>query len=220
MNHMKLCLDAVIFDFDGTLAKLNIDFPRMQKSLIELIERHGIVTHDMAHLFSLEMIEAGRIQIVENYPEREPSYLKEAHALIAELEMEGARNGVLMEGTREMLQELKKRNIKTGIVTRNCQSAITHVFPDLFTYFDAVVTRENTPHVKPHPEHLRLALKKINAGAESASMIGDHPMDIKIGQDVGTITIGVLTGASDIHSLIQAKADIILEKAVDLLNVI
>jgi phosphoglycolate phosphatase len=51
-------------------------------------------------------------------------------------------------------------------------------------------------------------------------MIGDHPMDIKIGRDVGVLTIGVLTGTSSRDDLVQAGTDLILEKAADLVEFI
>ncbi len=38
---MKRDLKAIIFDFDGTLAKLNIDFHLMRKTLIDLISSYA-----------------------------------------------------------------------------------------------------------------------------------------------------------------------------------
>jgi phosphoglycolate phosphatase len=220
MNNEKLSLKAAVFDFDGTLATLNIDFPQMRKSVVELIDSYGIPSTGIKHFFVLEMIEAGKLFISGHFPAKLSMFIEQANELIESIEMEAARNGNLIDGTRDMLQELKKRKIKTGIVSRNCQAAVLQVFPDISVYFDSVMTRDKTPFVKPHPEHLRLILKALEVETESASMIGDHPMDIKLGRDVGTHTIGVLTGVSDIDDLIQAKADLILQKAADLVDVI
>ena len=220
MNNHKLSLKAVVFDFDGTLAKLNIDFPQMQKSVIELIDSYRVPLNGIRHLFVLEMIEAGKDWILKKSPSEVSVYIKQAYGLIEYIEVEAAKNSKLIDGTREMLQELKYRKIKLGIVTRNCEVAIFRVFPDIHEYFDSVITREQTSHVKPHPEHLRLTLKTLHVEPEFASMVGDHAMDIKIGRDVGTLTIGVLTGASSMNDLIQAEADIILQKAADLLDVV
>jgi phosphoglycolate phosphatase len=44
-------------------------------------------------------------------------------------------------------------------------------------------------------------------------MVGDHPMDIRIGRDVGAYTIGVLTGYSKADPLLEAGADLIIERA-------
>jgi phosphoglycolate phosphatase len=220
MNNSNRSLKAIVFDFDGTLAKLNIDFPQMRKSVIELIESYGVPLNGIIHLFVLEMIGAGKDLISKESSAEVSVYIKQAYELIEYIEMEAAKNSKLIDGTREMLQELKNRKIKMGIVTRNCRAAILRVFPDIYEYFDSVITREQTSHVKPHPEHLRLIIKTLHVEPELASMVGDHPMDIKIGRDVGTLTIGVLTGASSMNDLIQAEADIILQKAADLLDVV
>lgn len=220
MNNARLSLDAVVFDFDGTLAKLNIDFLQMRKAVLRLINSFGISTDGIRDLFVLEMIEAGRIAMSQNKPGQESSYRRQTADLIEHIEIEAAKKGNLFDGTREMLHELKSRKIKTGLVTRNCQSAINHVFPDIFTYFDSVLTRDQVLLVKPHREHLLLTLQELQAAPECTSMVGDHPMDIKIGHDVGVLTIGVLTGASSRQELVQAKADLILERAPDLLDII
>jgi len=220
VNDSRLSLSAVVFDFDGTLAKLNIDFHLMRKSVVELIESYDISPHVLENLFALEMIEAGRNLISQKNPKRVSAYVRRMNELIENIELEAAKSGMLFSGTREMLQELKKRKIKAGVVTRNCRSAISLVFPDISDYFEAIVTREQTPLVKPHPEHLRLALKKLHVLPVSSAMIGDHPMDISIGRNVGTLTIGVLTGSSTLNDLVHAGADLILQKASDLLDVI
>jgi len=220
LNNARLSLDAVVFDFDGTLAKLNIDFLQMRIAVISLINSFGVSTDSIKALFVLEMIEAGRRLISQNNPKQESSYHRLANDLIEHIEIEAAKKGNLLDGTREMLDELKSRKIKTGVVTRNCQSAVNHVFPDIFTYFDAVLTRDHTPLVKPHPEHLRLTLHELQVAPECTSMVGDHPMDIKIGRDVGVLTMGVLTGASSLKDLIHAKADLILGRAPDILDII
>lgn len=220
MNDSKINRDAVVFDFDGTLATLNIDFVLMRKSVMELIENYGVSSNHLGHLFVLEMIEAGRSLILNNFPLRASDFIHQANAVIEHIEVEAAKNGHLIDGTKEMLTELKERKIKTGVVTRNCRAAINQVFPDIIAYFDSIVTREQTPHVKPHPEHLRLTLKRMQVKPESAVMVGDHPMDIKIGQDVGLFTIGVLTGASSERDLVLAKADVILKKAAYVVNVL
>ena len=37
INHAVV--DTIIFDFDGTLAKLNINFDQMRRAIIELVSR-------------------------------------------------------------------------------------------------------------------------------------------------------------------------------------
>ena len=209
-------LKAVLFDFDGTLAKLNVDFIRMRRAVLDLMGDYCAPPDAMGDLYVLEMIEAGRCLISERYPGREGEFFTRAHELISAIETEGAREGTLFAGTEEMLRELRRRHIKTGVVTRNCRAAVTQLFPDIDSRCDAVITRECAARVKPHPDHLLTALGSLDTDPKFAAMVGDHPMDITVGRDVGAYTVGVLTGWSEAVSLRQAGADLIIEKAPDI----
>ncbi|PKN60027.1 MAG: haloacid dehalogenase, partial [Deltaproteobacteria bacterium HGW-Deltaproteobacteria-11] len=74
--------------------------------------------------------------------------------------------------------------------------------------------------VKPHPGHLLMMLEKLGVAAGQAAMVGDHPMDMKIGKDACVCTIGVLTGYSRREELEQAGADLVLDAATDILAVL
>ncbi|HYA13312.1 MAG TPA: HAD family hydrolase [Syntrophales bacterium] len=211
---------AIIFDFDGTLAKLNINFTQMRNSVMNLIGSYRVPVNGLTSLFVLEMIDAAEALISHNCPGKEKKFIQQANELITNIEIESAKKGELIDGTRNMLIELKKRNIKVGVVTRNCELAVTHIFPDILKHCDTVITREMIPNVKPHPEHLIAALRLLGVAPEFSSMVGDHPMDIKIGKDVGTLTIGVLSGYSTANDLLEAGADIIINKAADIPSVL
>jgi phosphoglycolate phosphatase len=213
-------IHAVIFDFDGTLAKLNIDFPLMRQAIRDLIGDYGIPMNGLSDLYVLEMIKAAQKLISEMHPSKEESFVGQAIALITKIEIEAAKKGNLISGTRDMLAALKKREIKAGVVTRNCREAVSTAFPDIFDYCNTVITREMTLNVKPHPEHLLVALQSLGVAPGSSSMVGDHPMDIKIGKHAGTLTIGVLTGYSTYDELTRAGADIIIDKAADIIDIL
>ena len=213
-------IQAVVFDFDGTLAKLNIEFPLMRKAILDLIGIYGIPINGLANMYVLETINAALGLILERNPGKEEDFLEQALGLVKAIEVEAAKKSELIDGTKDMLAELRRRNIKAGVVTRNCKAAVTTVFPDILNYCDSVITREMTRNVKPHPEHLTVALRSLGAAPESSFMVGDHPMDIKIGKDAGILTIGVLTGYSTSDELLEAGADFIVSKAADIIGVL
>jgi len=213
-------IHAVFFDFDGTLAKLNIDFALIRQAVLDLAGAYGAPLDGMTKLYVLEMIKAAQDLISKIHPKKEEAFLAQAVALITKIEIEAAKKGELIAGTRDMLAELKRRNIKAGVVTRNCKAAVMTVFPDILNYCDTLVTREMTRNVKPHPEHLTVALRSLGAAPESSFMVGDHPMDIKIGRDAGILTIGVLSGYSTSDELLKAGADFIVSKAADIIGVL
>ena len=211
-------LKAVLFDFDGTLAELNVDFTRMRRAVLDLMADYCPPPEMMEELYVLEMIEAGRDFISEHCPGREDHFFARAHELISTIETEGAREGGLLPGTEDLFYELRERDIKTGVVTRNCRGAVMELFPGIDSRCDAVITREGTPRVKPHPDHLLTALGLMETNPLSTAMVGDHPMDISVGKEVGAYTVGVLTGYAAADPLRQAGADLIIERAPDIIR--
>ena len=209
-------IEAVLFDFDGTLAVINIDFPLMRRSILEIILSYGIEADGLAELFVLEMIEAGRVRIVQRDPGLEEVYLKRASALVRDMELAGARRGELFSGVRQMLSALKSSGTQTGVVTRNCLDAVMEIFPDINDFCGIVVSREMAENVKPHPGHLMTALQRLQVSPAMAAMVGDHPMDVQSGKKAGVFTIGVLTGYADRAALSAAGADLIIDSAVEL----
>ena len=209
-------IEAVIFDFDGTLAKLNIDFSFMRKTVLDLTAGYNVPMDGLSKLFVLEMIEAGGELISIHNPGSEGGYTEKANKLISNIEIEAAKKGELLDGIRRMLGDLETRNIKAGVVTRNCQEAVREIFPDIDSFCKAVITREFADNVKPHPEHLRITLEKLGTTPEHSVMVGDHPMDISVGKKMGTYTVGVLTGYSGADVLHEAGADLIIESAAEI----
>ncbi len=213
-------IDTFVFDFDGTLAKLNIDFPAMRDKIPDLLRSYNVDPDGLGNLFVLEMIEAGGQMIAKQRPDKAAEFIERANAVIYDIEMNGAREGTLFNGIDDMLQSLTDRKKKIGVVTRNCLDAVRELYPGIDSFCDTVVTRELTNRPKPHPEHLEIALDKLETTPENAVMIGDHPMDISVGKSVGTSTIGVLTGHSDEALMREAGADYILGKVTDILSLI
>lgn len=220
MTYNKVALTAIVFDFDGTLAELNIDFPLMRTRILDLIISFGVRPDGLEDLFALEMVAEGGKLIARAHPGQESEFIRKANDLIRSIELEGARRGRLFEGVEDMLVDLRNRNIKVGIVTRNCYDAVTCLYPGLEKYCHAFITRESTARVKPDPEQLHMALAAMDATPYRSAMVGDHPMDISVGKNVGTYTIGVLTGYAHEALLRDAGADYILKTATDIITLI
>ena len=212
-------IEAVIFDFDGTLAELHIDFVKMRSALTDLLHNHDLSPHDFDHLYILEMIEEVSRRISESSPERSNSFRKDAMVLIENMEMEAADRSSLFAGVKEMLLDIRKKGISTGIVTRNCHRSVLTVFPDFGQYVDALISREMTNHVKPDPRHLQEILSLLSIPAERTLMVGDHPIDIQIGRELGTFTAAVLTGTGNHEDLKRSSPDFLLQSVLDIRNI-
>jgi len=208
---------AVIFDFDGTLAELNIDFARMRQAVLKLIDEEGVLSEDLASLYVLEMIEAAAERLAATAPGRQSIFQERAIEIIRGIEMEAASRGRLLPGTLPLLEGIRRSGRKSAVVTRNCRSAVLRVFPQIGVYCDLLLTRDDVPRVKPAPDHLIRSMLTLETAPRNSAVVGDHPMDMRMGKNAGTWAVGVLSGHSTEQDLRRAGADLVLSTAADLI---
>jgi len=213
-------IDTVIFDFDGTLAKLNIDFEYMRQAIAELISRYGLEHQSLQHKYVLEIIGEADAILRNHSPQESQSFTEEAYHIIEHIEVEAAHKGELFVETKKLLTTLRQKSIHSGIITRNCAHAVYTVFPDISSYCTVVVCRDDVKHVKPHPEQINLALSRLGSSAGRSLMIGDHPLDIETGYNAGTLTAGVLTGHFSEDDFLKAGANLVLPQASDIISLL
>ena len=206
LQHIK----AIIFDFDGTLAVLNIDFPLMRERIISLIRHFGIEERAIRERYLLEIIDEVYPMIREKDSSGAEEFYDRAHQILHEVELKAAEEGSLIPGAGGTLRTLRLWGIKVGIVTRNCEEAVRRVFPDIDDYCDVFISRDSVDKVKPHPDHLNSMLGALKVSGEEAVMVGDHIIDIQAGKKVGMKTVGVLTGRINREEFEKAGADYIL----------
>jgi len=211
---------AVVFDFDGTLAVLNIDFSSMRERVFELMSKYGVDERLIEERYLLEIID----EVVQILNQKNNStadrFYQEAHQILHKIELKAAEEGRLLPGVEGVLESLREKGLKVGIVTRNCEEAVRKVFPHIKEYCDVFVSRDSIKKVKPHPEHLTWVMKALRVSGEEVVMVGDHPIDIQAGKRVGMRTVGVLTGRTKREEFEKAGADYILRDASEVCSLL
>ncbi|UCC65463.1 MAG: HAD family phosphatase, partial [Anaerolineae bacterium] len=145
-------LDAVIFDLDGTLVQLTIDFDQMRTAVLEIVACYGVAMDARQQgLLTLELIADVTAGMVRRSPERAARFKAEANGAIEAIEVEAARRADLLPGVPELLLWLREQGLKLGIITRNCRTAAGKVLDSLGLLIDVVLTRDDVPAVKPDP---------------------------------------------------------------------
>jgi phosphoglycolate phosphatase len=216
LHHIK----AIIFDFDGTLAVLNIDFNAMREQVFELMRHFNVEEKLITERYLLEIIDEVYFILLEKNPSGAEKFYQKAHQILYEVELRAAGKGRLIPGVERMLKLIKGTGIKVGIITRNCEDAVRRVFPNIDQFCDVFISRNSVKKVKPHPDHLSSTMKALDVAGEEAVMIGDHTIDIQAGKRVGMKTIGVLTGRTKREEFEKAGADYILDNATEICKLI
>ncbi|MGE4297490.1 MAG: HAD family hydrolase [Desulfovibrionaceae bacterium] len=211
---------ALVFDFDGTLASLCIDFDAMRDHVAAIAARYVPAAPPPGRQPVLEWMEtlAGLMRTPNGNGDAPRAFRSECAAMIRGMEVAAARHSGLFTYTRPVLRALEARGVRVGIITRNCAAAVREVFPDAHALCGCVLTRDDTLRVKPHPDHLRQALHLLGVAPTQALMVGDHPMDIRTGRNALTATAGVASGRTSTLALMRAGADIVSRDCLDLVE--
>jgi len=207
-------LQAIVFDFDGTLAELNIDFVEMRRLVSELAGGFGFDLESTGQPYVLEAVG----ELARSHGPKGDAFAAQALNLIETLELEAADRGRLFPGVREGLGRLSALGLKLAIITRNCRAAVKRVFPDLAAWCDHFLPREEAPKPKPAPEHLTLALERLNIRPERSLMVGDHPIDVATARRAGAWACGLTTGRMNAQDL--AEADLVLSSLKELVDLV
>ncbi len=207
---------SIVFDFDGTLAELLLDFALMKSNLGTLVEKYLPGPVAPPSLPALEWLEELATAIGHRDGTAAEDFRREAHRMISEMEMEAAHHGRLFSFTRPLLTELRQLGLSAAIITRNCERAVRLVFPDLEDYCRAFLARDHVPLVKPHPDHLLRALDAMGSDSATSMMVGDHPLDIRTGKNAGILTAGVATGKTTPGELSRSGAHWTANNCMDL----
>lgn len=207
-------LDLIIFDFDGTLAELNIDFVGMKKDVADLAAEYGMDLEATGKTYTLEAV----AELIRLRPEVEPEFSRRAEEAIVRCEVAAARQGRLFPGVREGLSRLDGLGFKLAVITRNCRPAVETVFPDIEACCHFFVPREDAPRPKPHPEHLGLVFDSLGVEPQRSLVVGDHPMDIVTARRAGAWACGVTTGIVGAEGL--AQADLVFNSLIEVVEAV
>jgi hydrogenase expression/formation protein HypE len=180
MTHTRV--DAVLFDFDGTLTRPGaLDFGRMRRTL-------GCPEDRPVLEFIEAMAEAGD--------------RRRAMDALADFEREAAAASVPNEGAEATLVFLRGRGLRLGILTRNRRDAVARALENFRSIspadFDAIVTREDPAAPKPSPEGVRLAAERMGVSPERIMVVGDFDFDVDAARAAGALSVFLANGGTEI----------------------
>jgi phosphoglycolate phosphatase len=206
-----MSIAALIFDFDGTLAELTIDFMAMRDEVQAAAHARGFAAPWPGQGYLLE-----QVQIVAQALGN--GFADQAQEIIMAREMASAAQGRLFPFTTSLLARARQRGLGLAVISRNCGPAIRLVFPGIDQACDVFLPREAAPHLKPHPGHVTAALEGLGVAPAQAAMVGDHPTDLAAGLAAGCLAVGVASGRVTRDDLAQAGAAFVLDNASTLLD--
>ena len=213
---------AVIFDLDGTLLDTLADLADSANAVLAARNYPPIPTEDFKQL-----IGDGMAKLVERcLPESaEPTEEHLAEALEEfqnEYSVRWNAKTTVYPGITELLDVLVERDIPLGVLsnkrhefTLKCVEEYLGTWP-----WGTVLGHRDGIEKKPDPAGAFDAAKALEVAPESCLYIGDSGVDMHAGVRAGMIPVGVLWGFRDAAELRGMGADHLIEKPLDLLDIL
>lgn len=176
---------AVLFDFDGTLADTA---PDLGAAANWLRAQHGLPPLPQAHYRPVASHGArGLIGVAFGIGKDDPGFPPLRDAFLDRYETALAVESRLFEGMDEALQALEARGVPWGIVTNKASRFTTPLVEalGLAERCAVVVSGDTTPHAKPHPEPLLHACRTLGLPPSACVYVGDDLRDAQAAHAAG-----------------------------------
>ena len=161
--------DAVVYDLDGTLVSLAVDWSAVHRDVVARLREEGISVDDES---LWELLARGHRDGFAPLVER----------VIAAHEREGAQAADLLPTAEEL-----PRTMPVGVCSLNaeepCRLALAR--HGLDEHVDTVVGRDTVETYKPEPESLLAAVRDLSVTPDRALFVGDSERDARTAERAG-----------------------------------
>jgi phosphoglycolate phosphatase len=162
--------DAVVYDLDGTVVRLAVDWNATAREAVGVFADHGIdADGDLWTMLDLA---------------DERGLRDEIEAVLADHEREGARTSERLP----LADCLPRHAIPVGVCSLNCEAACREALAthELTEAVRAVVGRDSVPTRKPDPEPLLATVERLGFDADDPVLfVGDSRRDEETARRAG-----------------------------------
>jgi len=193
-------MKAAIFDLDGTLVRLPINYDSLFRQLKKLFHTDSEFKPLLPTIIELS--------------NGDNSMIDDAYDIICQEECRAVDFLSVNDGAEDILNFFKNKQFALGLVTMQCNNAVQKVhskFPEL-AVFSRIVTREES---YDRTDQIEKALSSLNVSADDTIVIGDRINDMESAKKAGCKC--VLVNESKIGQDIDVKIVARLDEIKDLI---
>jgi pyrophosphatase PpaX len=178
-------ITTVLFDFDGTIMNTNDVIIQSWQHLFRTVEGKERPLEDIYQTMG-EPLYVTMEKIIPQIT------VKEGVDIYRSFMIENFFNMIRpFPGMPELLEALKEKNYKTGLVTSRIGHTTRAGLDEfgLLPFFDCVVTCDDTDKHKPDPEPIFIAMERLGSTPEETIMVGDSRFDIDSARSAGVRSV-------------------------------
>lgn len=204
---------AVLFDLDGTLIETDDEVVEALARRFHFLEKllPATTRHRIARrcLMAAEPFANGLVTVLDRL-HLDDLLFRFSATLNRWRGIRPQERFVAVAGAPEAVIELAGR-YAIGIVTsRSRQESMAFLAQyGLADRVAVIISRDDSPRLKPHPQPVRKAAEKLSLPTEQCVMVGDTSVDVRAAKAAGALAIGVLCGFGEEDDL--KDADLILK---------
>ncbi len=215
MNMTTKEIKGLLFDFDGTLLDTNELIIQTFLHVLEPEFPGKFTREDMIPFIGPSLMES--FSTID--PNRAEEWVRQYRIWNDKHHDELAKE---FDGVTSTLYALREKGIRLAIVSTKALESLSKGIRllGIEDLIEVVVSMDDVKNVKPDPEPILLALKKLHLEKENVLMIGDNSHDIIGGQNAGVKTAGVAWSLKGEEFLMQFKPDYMLHHMSDLLLIV
>jgi HAD superfamily hydrolase (TIGR01509 family) len=207
--------DAVIFDWDGTLA----DTKRaVVESFQKVLRKIGCEVSDefIARRIGIGARNTFRDALKVTTTTFDDEMLDELVRKKVEAQMDLTANINLFDGALDLLNSLYGK-VKIALATMNNRRVIDKLFGErgIRKYFDVVITVEDVLQPKPNPEIFLECAKKLECRPEKCVVIEDSVFGVKAAKEAKMQCIAIPTGAYSREELEDHEPDLLVNSIAE-----
>ena len=208
--------DAYIFDFDYTLADATEPVVQSFLYALEKMNLQKSSRQDIINTIGIPIGESYTILTGDDSEEGIELFKKYQKEKSDEITV---TNTVFIGEAKEVLQILKNRGKKIGIVSSRWGQRINDIFENLNSreLIDFIIGTEHVENYKPNPEGLFKMIDMMDA--KNPLYIGDSYIDAQAAQNAKIDFVGVTTGTTSREKLESYPHIAVLDDLKELLNV-
>lgn len=167
-------IKGIIFDLDGTLIQLPVNYETVQNNLKEFFNTSKNLKPLIPTIIKLSKNDQNKIDT--------------SFDIICKEEVLASKNFKIMADAVEILNFLKSKNLILCLVTMQCSDALEKILQkmEVLDLFDSIISRDDS---YDRFEQIKNSLKNICLESSDVLMVGDRIHDVESAKKAGCIPV-------------------------------